>query len=744
MRVHELAKEYKISAKDALARLAELGIEAKTIMSVLDEAEAVKFRESLRRAPIKPQAARPAPAPKPAKPAIRKPIMVPLRTKPAPPPLPQRQETPTPAPPQAAEPAPPEPARQVSVPPLVRQESGKAAAEPSVQTPPKRSKAAAQPAAETGVEVKDNVIKFKGHLIVRDLAHALGVRPNTLIAELMRMNVLASINQVLDLATARKIAEQHGYTLEHERRGAEHPPVPRKPSDEPGEEDKPEDLVPRPPVVTFMGHVDHGKTSLLDRIRKTSVAKEEHGGITQHIGAYTVEVSGRKITFLDTPGHEAFTAMRARGANLTDIVVLVVAADDGVMPQTKEAIQHAKAANVTIMVAINKTDLPNANPLRVMQQLQAEGLTPEEWGGNTICVPVSAASGAGIDHLLEMILLQADVLDLRANPNRRASGFVIEAALAQGSGPTATLLVKRGTLKIGDAVVCGPHYGRVRALISDRGVKVKSASPGIAVKCLGLSGVPDAGAEFKVCVNDKAARELAEQARLTLGPSQTAPQKKMTVEDLLAKISEQEQTTLNVILKADTQGSIEAITKALGEIKSDKVSLNIILKGAGNVTSNDVMLASASKAIIVGFHVSKEPGVEAQAKHEGVPIQLYQIIYELVDGVRDAMAGLLTPVVREKIMGRAVVKQTFPIGKKSKVAGCMVTSGVVRARYRVRVKRKNETLFEGSILSLKRFQDQVAEVRQDQECGIRLDKFDDFVENDVLEFYELEESKPTL
>jgi translation initiation factor IF-2 len=560
----------------------------------------------------------------------------------------------------------------------------------------------------------------------------------------MSMNIFASISQRVEPLVAKKVAEDMGFQVEQEKRAAEHKPLPRKTQEEAEEaEDAPENLVPRPPVVTFLGHVDHGKTSLMDRIRNTAVAKGEHGGITQHIGAYTVEVSGQGITFLDTPGHAAFTAMRARGANLTDIAVIVVAADDGVMPQTEEAIQHARAAEVPMIVAVNKTDLPTANVERVKMQLQATDLAPEDWGGETICCAVSALTGDGIAHLLEMILLQAEVLELRANPSRRASGYVIEARLEPGMGPTANLLVTNGTLSVGDALVCGSHWGRVRSLINDHGIKVKSAKPSTPVKCLGLSGVPEAGAAFRVCATDRAARSVSEQ---TAGArvEQKNVVRKASLEDLFEQLKESERLDLKMILKADTQGSVEAITHALQDIKSTKVSLSVILSGTGAITGNDVMLASASNAVIVGFHVPKGLGVDAQARREGVRIYLHTIIYELLDQVRQAMTGLLAPQIEERVLGHAEIRKVFPLGKRGRVAGCLIVDGVVRPSLRVRLKRGGGIVYQGTIESLKHFQEDASELREAQECGIRLDNFLDFAEGDVLEFYEMHSVEQTL
>ncbi len=586
--------------------------------------------------------------------------------------------------------------------------------------------------------------------MVKDLAEMLGTRPNQLISELMMMNVLASINERLDVVVAGKIAEKHGFTVEKEKRTVgQHTAPPRKADllDESEPEDSPEALKPRPPVVTFLGHVDHGKTSLLDRIRASSVAVGEHGGITQHIGAYTVAVGEKIITFLDTPGHAAFTEMRARGAHLTDLAVLIIAADDGVMPQTEEAIRHAQAAGVAIMAAINKIDLPAANVERVKQQLAGLGLHPDDWGGDVICCPVSAQSGEGVDHLLEMILLQAEILELKANPDRRASGYVVESQLESGMGPTATLLVKQGTLRLGDPVVCGPFWGRIKALVDDKGVKVASAGPSIPVKCMGLSNVPDAGAEFRVCASDKAAKGIAERVRLeTEGEKRSAIMpRRASLEDIYRQMGEQEKVELRLILKADVQGSLGALIKTLGEIRSDKVSTNILLSAVGSVTANDVLLAGASQAVILGFNVGMETGVSQLAKREGVEIRIHRIIYELSDQVRDAMVGLLAPEQRERVIGHALIQQVFTLSKGGRVAGCMATDGMISNRSKVRIKRGEQVLNENvGIVSLKRFQADVAEVQASQECGIRLDRSAEFQEKDILEFYLMDVIKQTL
>lgn len=686
MRIHELAKELGVSSKVLLSKLHDLGVEAGSHMSALDETAVELMRDEYGKAV-----------------------------------------------------------------PEVREDTAKTTDDRKgkKEAPKTEHKVReAKPRLEAGVQPpkSSKVIKVRGPIVVRDFAEKLGVRPNQLIAELMGMNVLASISERVEINIAKMIAEKHGFLLEHEKKIAEHQYIHRKHEIEETKEEKdePEDLVTRAPVVTFLGHVDHGKTSLLDKIRNTAVAKGEHGGITQHIGAYTVDISGRNITFLDTPGHEAFTAMRARGANLTDIAVIVIAADDGVMPQTNEAIMHARAAGVSILVAINKMDLPTANSDRVKKQLQALDLTPEDWGGAIICCPVSAQTGEGINHLLEMILLQSEILELKANPKRCARGYVIEAQLEAGMGPTANLLVTNGTLNIGATILCGRYCGRVRALINDHGVKIKSAPPSTPVKCLGLSGVPEAGATFRVCSSDRVARSLSEEAMAKLKDKQVSIPKRASLNDIYDQLKKSEILELKVIIKADTQGSVEAIIHSLNEIKSSKILLNIILSGTGNITENDVMLASASNAVILGFNVAKEPRVDAMSKHEGVEIRLHSVIYELIDQVRDAMTGLLTPQIEEKLIGRAEVRQVFSVGKTSKVAGCLVIEGSVTPRFRARVKRGDEVLFEGSIASLRHFKDDAAEVKESQECGIRLENFTDFGEGDILEFYELHEIKQTL
>jgi translation initiation factor IF-2 len=530
--------------------------------------------------------------------------------------------------------------------------------------------------------------------------------------------------------------------VEKRERGGGLVHAPRKPV-EVDPDDRPEDLRPRAPVVTIMGHVDHGKTTVLDVIRKSNVAAREAGGITQHIGAYTISIPHperknelQQITFLDTPGHEAFSSMRARGANVTDIVILVVAANDGVMPQTVEALNHALAARVPIMVAVNKCDHPNAQPMKVRQQLQEKGLVCEEWGGSTIFVDVSALTRQGIDKLLELLVLQAEILELKANPSRTAKGNVIESGLEPG-GPTATLLVRKGTLRVGDMLLCGQYWGKVRALVNEEGTRHREAGPSVAVKVLGLNGVPEAGLEFSVFENEKDARSVAEERASQNRIQEKERRPRMTLENLLDALNSESAKTFKVVVKADTQGSVEAIVEALKKIESPKVSLDVIHSGVGAVTESDVLLAAASKAVVLGFHCRIDSGANDASKREGVQIKLYSIIYELIDQVKEAMAGLLEPVYKEVVTGSADVRKIFALSKGGNVAGCVVTSGRI-VKGKLRVMRRKSLVYEGVSQSLRRFQDEVTEVRAGIECGIRIDGFNDYQVGDVIECYSLE------
>lgn len=605
--------------------------------------------------------------------------------------------------------------------------------------PPKPAARPAPIPVPTGEE-----IVMRPPIVVRDLAEKLGKKPFQVIADLMEMGIFANVNQTVETEVAQRVAAKHNFRLRVERRkegAGVHAPVKRE---EPLEqEDRPEQLKPRAPVVTIMGHVDHGKTTLLDVIRKSNVAAGEAGGITQHIGAYTISVPHperpgelQQITFLDTPGHAAFSAMRARGANVTDIVVLVVAANDGVMPQTLEALSHAQAAKVPIIVAVNKCDHPNANPLRVRQQLQEHGVVPDDWGGDNIFVDCSALTRQGVDKLLGAIVLQAELLDLKANPDRPARGNVIESGLDPG-GPTATVLVRTGTLRVGDMMVCGEYYGRVRALINEENKRLKEAGPSVAVKVLGLNGVPEAGIAFQVVESERVAREIGEERREAAKNREPEARPARTLEGLFKQLASEEAKVLRLIIKADTQGSVEAIVDALKKIQSDKVSLEILHSAVGPVSETDVVLAHASKAVILGFHTRVDSNAAEQAKRDGVQIKLYAIIYELIDQIKEAMAGLLEPEIREVVVGSAEVRKIFELSKGGKVAGCVVSSGRI-ARGKVRVVRRRHTIYEGLILTLRRFQDEVHEVRAGMECGIRLDGFDDFEVGDQIECYTLE------
>ncbi len=588
------------------------------------------------------------------------------------------------------------------------------------------------------------IITIKPPIVVRALADALKQKPFAIIAELMKLKVMATVNQSIDEKIAAQVCAHYGYKFEAEKRakgeGVVHTTEKKVELDI---DDKPEDLKPRAPVVTIMGHVDHGKTSLLDVIRKANVAAGESGGITQHIGAYTIAVPHperkkelAQITFLDTPGHAAFSSMRARGANVTDIVVLVVAANDGVMPQTLEALAHAKAAKVPILVAVNKIDHPNANSLRVRQQLQEKGLVPDDWGGDTIFVECSAVTKVGVDKLLEMILLQADLLELKANPDRNSKGNVIESGVSPG-GPTATVLVRKGTLHLGDVVICGEYYGKVRALINEEGQRLKEAGPSVAVSVLGLNGVPEAGWEFSSVDDEKAARVLAEERAMTAKTEELENRSKVTLENLFASLEAAQSKVLRVVVKADTQGSVEAIVEALKKIESDKVSLEVLHSAVGTVTENDVALASASKAVILGFHTRLDSTAAEKAKHASVQVKLYAIIYELIDQVKASMAGLLDPDLKDTVVGSAEVRQIFELSKGIPVAGCMVTSGRI-VRGKVRVRRKKDIIYEGVTQSLRRFQDEANEVRSGMECGIRIEGFGDFEVGDAIECYAVE------
>jgi translation initiation factor IF-2 len=787
VRIYDIAKKFGLENKEILTKAKAMGIAAaKVPSSSLDKISAEWLEEELLKS-FPEVAARlaPKPAPEPPKPAPVEEKIV-LITAPPPEPKPEIKEEPAvieakielpPPPPKPTGPKVGEKVGFIQLSPSRQQSSrggergGSAKLPPSRQGVPQRGdqrgdsrqqfqrgRDGRQPAPQQREQPKPapvpqapkfvaptsgEVIVIKPPIVVRELAAQLKQKPFKVIADLMGLGVFATVNQAIDEKIAQQLCAKYGFRFEVEKRergaGVVHAVETKVELDI---EDKPEELKPRAPVVTIMGHVDHGKTSLLDVIRKANVAAGESGGITQHIGAYTISVSHperkkemAQITFLDTPGHAAFSSMRARGANVTDIVVLVVAANDGVMPQTLEALSHAKAAKVPILVAVNKIDHPNANAMKVRQQLQDKGLVPDDWGGDTIFVECSALTKQGIDKLLEMILLQADLLELKANPNRNAKGNVIESGVEPG-GPTATVLVRKGTLHVGDIILCGEFYGRVRALINEEGQRLKEAGPSVAVRVLGLNGVPDAGLEFSVVEDEKAARELAEQ-RFLEARAAGQEDKKVTLENLFATLAANQDKVLKVVVKADTQGSVEAIVEALKKIEAEKVSLEIIHSDVGTITENDVALASASSAVILGFHTRLDSTAAEKAKHAGVQIKLYAIIYELIDQVKEAMAGLLDPLVKETIVGSAEIRQVFELSKGVPVAGCMVSSGRI-VKGKVRVRRRKDVIYEGIAQSLRRFQDEVNEVRAGMECGIRIEGYSDFQVGDAIECYSIE------
>ena len=599
------------------------------------------------------------------------------------------------------------------------------------------------------------LISMKPPVIVRDFATALGMRPFQLISELMQMGIFAAITQSLDEAVAAKLAEKHGFLLEVKHRGD--PVALAQKEKEKKEkklvvEDDTKDLVLRPPVVCILGHVDHGKTSLLDAIRKADVAKGEAGGITQHIGAYQIDFNDRKITFLDTPGHAAFTKMRSRGASATDVAILVVAADDGFMPQTDEALKIAlnekaqHAEKFALLVAVNKMDVKGANLDQVKGQMQQRNIAPEDWGGETVTVPVSAIKGTGINELLEMILLQADVLELKANPKAEASGVVIESQVDVGRGPLATVIVQRGTLRVGDAIVCGANWAKVRAMFDDQGRSIKEAPPSTPARVIGWTGTPDSGTTFKVVKNAREAEKLAEEEQYRLKKITTtadAAPKENTLDSLFANIAATQQKVLKVIIKTDVFGSTEAVRNILEAIKSTKVSLEIVSTDVGIITKNDVLMAGAAGSVIIGFNTKSENGVTPLAKHHGVRIETYAIIYELGDKVREMMADLLDPDLKETKTGVAEVRATFPLAKGF-VAGCLVTEGKINRNASARVRRGKEIVHEGKIGTLKRFKDDANEVRAGLECGIKLDDFNGYQKGDFIECFEVQKVRAAL
>jgi translation initiation factor IF-2 len=594
--------------------------------------------------------------------------------------------------------------------------------------PAQREPRPAPSTAEAKQEEK-TAVRVEPGATVKDLADALGVAPAQIVKVLFSMGEMRTVTQTLSTEEIELIAEEMGVEVEV---GAIEEPVEAELP-----EDSPEDLVEKPPVVTVMGHVDHGKTSLLDRLRQANVQSGEAGGITQHIGAYQVESGGRKLTFIDTPGHEAFTEMRARGAKVTNVVILVVAADDGVMPQTDEAIEHARAAEVPMVVALNKIDVPNANPDRVYAELSERELVPEAYGGDTVTVPVSAKTGEGIAELLENVLIVAELEDLKANPNAPASGYVVESERDPGRGPVATLLVNRGTLRRGDTVLAGTAYGRVRAMLDYTGQRINEAGPGDPVEILGLSGVPEAGTRFEAMDHERTARDRAQQAEAALRRQELAQGgTRRTLEELLGEGGVQD---LNLVVKADVAGSVEALKEALARLSTEEVRVNIVRSGVGAVTDSDVMLGTASGGIVLGFNVRPTATAKQVAEREGVEIRTYDVIYKALEEIEAAMRGMLTPDTQEREMGTAEVRAIFRVPNVGVVAGCYVTSGEIFRNNRVRVVRDGTVIYEGNIASLRRFRDDVRSVRSGFECGVGIENFNDIKEGDVLEFFEVVE-----
>jgi len=745
------------------------GVFVKSAQDVVREKEEVVKAAAAARAAAIAAATPPAPAvtSKPA--TISAPVAVPPVVKSAPP-LPSMGQrfsaapfthAPKPAPAPASRFAPPPPQSVAKMPGL----TPPMPARPAAPAMPSAVKTATPPmplvpapsSATVTEEGGVKIIHVKPPVIVRDFAAALGLKPFKLISELMEMSIFASMNQSIDEAVATKLAEKHGFLLEIKHRGETQPVAPKKEELKKNKEDKAREedlknLVTRPPVVCILGHVDHGKTSLLDAVRKANVAAGEAGGITQHIGAYQVEHNGKKITFLDTPGHAAFTKMRSRGASATDVAILVVAADDGFMPQTDEALKIALAAkeqapeHFALITAVNKMDVKGANLDRVKQQMQERGITPEDWGGETVTVPVSAIKGQGITELLEMILLQSEVLELKANPKAEAAGIIIESQIDVGRGPLATVIVQRGTLRVGDAIVCGPHWARIRAMFDDKGENLKEAPPSTPVRIIGWSGTPDSGSRFVAVKNAREAEKMAEEEEYRvkkIAVTAAAVPKDVSLDALFANIAASQEKVLRVVLKSDVFGSVEAVRNVLEGIKSTKVKVEVVAADVGIISKNDVLMAGASNAVIIGFNTKQENGVSAVAKHHGVTIQNFEIIYELGDKVKEMMADLLEPDLKELKLGVADVRQIFPVSKGF-VAGCLVTEGKVNRGVVARVRRGKDALHEGKVTTLRRFKDDANEVRAGLECGIRLDGFDDYKVGDKIECFEIQKVRASL
>jgi translation initiation factor IF-2 len=789
MRAYELARAIGVTSKELLAKAKEVGIPLVNQLKTVTEEEAQALRSAFAsaKAVTAPKAAAPPPAARPpVRPAPSRPV------RPAPPPkaaeAPRAAEAPKAAQapkvadaPKVAEPA---KAAETAEAKRVREteaaKKGKVRKEPEEVVPapeepevrPRRRRSRPRAWGDAEVDVVDSTgggvpapavtpapprrpravvrrpvtapRKKPASLVfpmsLREFSNQTGVKADRIISKLLERGTPRAMNDLLQEEEAVGLAKEFGVVVEAKKERDEEQEMLTLAA----EEGRPEDLVLRAPVVTLMGHVDHGKTSLLDRIRQSNIAGGEFGGITQHIGAYRVQSDGHTIVFLDTPGHEAFTAMRARGAQVTDLVVLVVAADDGVMPQTEEAISHARAAAVPIVVAINKVDRPDANVLRVKNQLSSLGFLPEEWGGQTIMVETSAVTGQGISQLLEMLALEAELLELRANPTRSARGAVLEARVTAGRGVVATVLVQDGVLRVGDVVLCGTSYGRVRSLTDDRGEPLTEAGPAMPLEVTGLAGVPEAGDRMYVLSDIQKAKEIAAERDRRRRLTEAVPRRHVTLQDLRAEIEAGQRKELAVVVKADVQGSLEVIKEQLAQISSPEVRLNVLHAAVGDVGEGDVLLADASDAVIIGFMVAVDPAVAAEAHRRGVEVRLYRIIYELTDEVRRALAGLLEPERREVSLGEAEVRQLFAVSRVGTVAGCLVTRGVMRRNARVRLRRGAEVVFDGALESLRRFKNDASEVAEGYECGIKLAGFNDVHEGDRIEAYAVEEVARTL
>ncbi len=776
LRVHELAKEYKLTSKEALDKLHALKIDVKSHMSLLTDDNVKAFKKSLEKAaPAKKEAEKKEPVKKEAekketekkepekpKPAVKaespsapstasaasmienaKRQMIAQKAvaktqaiqqqaeikKQAAPPAPSAVTIPPR--PKPAAPAPvPSPVHEAKKPaPVHHQAPSHGGFVPKPYTQPKISAAEA---------AKPKKIEIAASILVKDLGVKLNASPSEIISKLIKLKVFASINQAVNFEIASKVAVEYGYEVEKHKGATENDATTQARMDAMQAPKDKSKLVARAPIVTFMGHVDHGKTSLLDAIRKTKVAAGEAGGITQHIGAYQVFLPKGAVTFLDTPGHEAFTAMRARGARATDVVVLVVAADDGVMPQTIEAIDHAKAAGVPIVVAMNKMDLPSANPDRVKKALMEHQLMTEDWGGKTIIVGVSAKTGKGIDELLEMLALESELLELKADPTAPASGVVVEAELSKGSGVLATVLVQDGTLRVGDAVIIGNHYGKVRAMINDHGVRIKEAGPSTPIAVLGFSELPKAGDRFYTVKDENAARAIIEEREAKLRENGAPDTSHVTLEHLLEDIKSGKVEELKLIIKSDVQGSAEALRSTLAKIPAKNVRLNIIHMAVGDITESDVMLAAASNAVVIGFHVGMASAARDIAEHEQVDVRFYQIIYEAKTAIEKAMEGLLEPEAKEVFVGVAEVRQVFKVSKTGTIAGCSVQKGKIIRNYQCRVVRAGQKVHEGKVESLKRFKDDAREVLEGFECGIGVSNFDEILAGDRIEVFEIQ------